>query len=71
VLTAIRRAKSDAKQSMRAEVASVNVTDTTERLAALSAAEGDVTDAGKVAKLVTHQLGAGQDPSIEVVLADG
>jgi valyl-tRNA synthetase len=71
VLTAIRRAKSDAKQSMRAEVASVNVTDTAERLAALSAAEGDLADAGKVAKLVVHELGAGQDPSIEVVLAEG
>ena len=71
LLTAVRRAKSDAKQSMRAEVASVAVTDTAERLAALSAAEGDVTDAGKVAKLVTHELGAGHEPSIEVVLAEG
>jgi valyl-tRNA synthetase len=71
VLTAIRRAKSDAKQSMRAEVASVTVTDTAERLAALTAAERDVTDAGKVAKLVTHELTPGADPTIDVVLAAG
>jgi valyl-tRNA synthetase len=71
VLTAIRRAKSDAKLSMRAEVASVTVTDTADRLAALAAAEGDVTDAGRVAKLVTHELAEGAEPTIDVALTEG
>ncbi len=48
VLGAIRRAKSDAKVSMRTEVASITVSDTAERLALLARAESDVRDAGKV-----------------------
>ena len=49
VLGAIRKAKSDAKVSMRAEVSEVRVADTPVRLAALRAAEADVLGAGRAA----------------------
>ena len=55
----IRKAKSDAKVSMRAEVDTVTVTDTPDRLAALGLAAGDVRDAGKVADLATQALADG------------
>ena len=51
VLGEIRKAKSDAKRSMRAEVDSVVVRDTADRVAALLIAASDVRDAGKVADL--------------------
>ena len=46
VLGAVRKAKSDGKVSMRADVARVVVTDTADRLAALEAARDDVMNAG-------------------------
>ena len=49
VLQSIRRAKSDAKVSMKAPVARAEVHDLPERLDALRVAEGDVADAGAVA----------------------
>src|SRR5690606_15112379 len=52
VLSRIRKAKSDAKASMRAEVSTVTVTDNAIRIAALELASGDVRDAGKVAELL-------------------
>jgi valyl-tRNA synthetase len=67
VLGAIRKAKSDAKQSMRAEVARVVVTDTAERLAALDAARADVCAAGRVATMDLH---AGETLRVVVELAD-
>ena len=70
VLGRIRKAKSDAKVSMRAEVASVTVTDGADRLAALEAAAHDVRDAGKVAELVTVTAADGSDATVEVVLAE-
>ena len=48
VLGAIRRAKTEAKQSMKAVVSRVCVTGRTADLARLRAAEGDVRDAGNV-----------------------
>jgi valyl-tRNA synthetase len=51
VLGDIRKAKSDAKRSMRAEVASVHVVDAPARLAALELAAQDLRDAGRVAEL--------------------
>ena len=45
VLGEVRRAKSQAKRSMRTEVTSVAVTDTPERLALLALAEDDVRSA--------------------------
>ena len=70
VLSRIRKAKSDAKASMRAEVATVTVTDTPDRLAALELAVGDVRDAGKVAQLVGAPLAEGAEATVEVVLAE-
>jgi valyl-tRNA synthetase len=70
VLGRIRKAKSDAKVSMRSDVATVTVTDTGDRLAALAGALGDVRDAGRVASLVTDRLAAGAEATVEVVLAD-
>jgi valyl-tRNA synthetase len=55
VLGRIRKAKTETKRSMRAEVARASVTDTPERLAALEAARADVVAAGVVAELVTTQ----------------
>ena len=55
VLGAIRKAKSDAKVSMRAEVTEVRVADTAARLAALVAARDDVLGAGRAATLTTSE----------------
>jgi len=69
VLRQIRKAKSDAKVSQRAEVQLVTVTDTSDRLLALGAAVGDVTDAGSVAELVTAELDGTDEGTVDVVLA--
>jgi valyl-tRNA synthetase len=53
VLREVRRHKTEAKVSMRAEIARATVTDTDERLAALALIEGDIREAGKIAELVT------------------
>jgi valyl-tRNA synthetase len=66
VLGAIRKAKSDAKVSMRAEVSEVRVADTPDRLAALLAGQGDVLGAGRAAALVTREAA---EASVEVDLA--
>jgi valyl-tRNA synthetase len=55
VLGEVRRAKSEAKRSMRADVDSVVVTDTAARLAALAAAAEDVRAAGSIAELTTAE----------------
>ena len=55
VLAEVRKAKTEAKQSLRAEVARVVVHDTPERLAALAAAEADVREAGRIADLVCEE----------------
>jgi hypothetical protein len=52
---------------MRAPVAVLTVTDSGERLAALSQAEDDLRDAGGVVELVTL---AGDEPAVDVVLAE-
>ena len=49
VLGHVRRAKTEAKQSMKAAVRRVTVTDTSDRLAALKSVESDIRDAGTVA----------------------
>ncbi|HEV2761061.1 MAG TPA: class I tRNA ligase family protein, partial [Acidimicrobiales bacterium] len=66
VLGEVRKAKTVAQVSMRAEVAQAVVRDTPERLAALAAAEGDVRDAGRIAELVTERS---DQPSVTVELA--
>ncbi|MEO6629075.1 MAG: valine--tRNA ligase, partial [Aquihabitans sp.] len=70
VLGRIRKAKSDAKVSMRADVATVTVTDTPDRLSALEAAAGDVRDAGSVAELIMIPLTGEAEGTVECVLAD-
>jgi valyl-tRNA synthetase len=67
VLGAVRRAKTAAKRSMRAEVAVLTVTDTAERLAALQAGVEDLRDAGGVLELVTA---VGEQLVVDVQLAD-
>ncbi len=65
VLGEIRKAKTAAKRSLRAEVERVEVVDTEVRLAALAAAVDDVRLSGKVAELAT----AAGEPAISVTLA--
>ncbi len=67
VLGRIRKAKSDAKVSMRADVSRVVVTDRADRLAALALGADDVRDAGRVADLATVE--ASGDMAVEVTLA--
>jgi valyl-tRNA synthetase len=66
VLTEVRRAKSEAKRSMRAEVTSVVVRDTPERLAALAEGAADVAAAGLIAHLATEPA---DTFSVDVTLA--
>jgi valyl-tRNA synthetase len=67
VLTEVRRAKSEAKRSMRAGVVSITVTDTPERLAALELAADDVRGAGVIAELTVVP---GDSFSVVVSLAE-
>ena len=67
VLGSVRRAKTSAKRSMRAGVAVLTVTDTSERLAHLATVADDLRDAGGVAELVAT---AGDQPLVDVQLAD-
>ena len=69
VLGRIRKAKSDAKVSMRADVATVVVTDTADRVAALLLVSEDVADAGKVAELTTAELHGEGEATVVVTLA--
>ncbi|MDQ2647914.1 MAG: valine--tRNA ligase, partial [Actinomycetota bacterium] len=55
VLREVRRAKSEAKRSMRAEVATVTVAGPAATIAALAAAADDVKAAGVVADLTTSE----------------
>ncbi|MGO9455692.1 MAG: valine--tRNA ligase [Acidimicrobiales bacterium] len=66
VLGAVRRQKTAEKRSMRARVARCTVVDRTPRLDALRLAESDLAEAGGLDELV---LVAGEEPSVEVVLA--
>ena len=68
VLGEVRKAKSEAHQSMRAEVRRAVVTDTPERLAALRLAAADVREAGRIAELV---LEAGDVLAVKIELAEG
>jgi valyl-tRNA synthetase len=67
VLGAIRKQKSEAKVSMRAEVERVVVRDTPDRLAALALANADVRDAGGITGELINEVA--EAPSVEVVLA--
>jgi valyl-tRNA synthetase len=66
-LAGVRKAKSDAKQSMRADVASATVTAPAEQVPLVEAARGDLADAGRIASLT---VAAGEGPiAVDVVLA--
>jgi valyl-tRNA synthetase len=66
VLRAVRKAKSDARISMRAPVAAVRVHDTDARLSALKLGEDDLLAAGSIERLETGEAG---EFSVEVELA--
>ncbi|UOY03338.1 valine--tRNA ligase [Blastococcus sp. PRF04-17] len=66
-LAGVRKAKSDAKQSMRADVQSATIIAPEERVAAVEAIRPDLVDAGRIASL---EVLAGSGPlSVAVVLA--
>lgn len=68
VLSAVRKAKSEAKQSMRAEVSSVTVSGSPGQLALLEAGRSDLCNAGRIDSLLLVQ---GDGPlSVQVVLAE-
>ena len=69
VLGRIRKAKTEAGASLRADVDRVVVRDTADRLQALSTAIDDVTDAGRVAELQTVEIAEGDEAGVEVTLA--
>ena len=67
-LTAVRKAKSEAKQSMRADVAVATVTAPAVQVAAVEAARPDLVDAGRIGTLVVEP---GEGPlRVAVELAD-
>ncbi len=66
VLGFIRRAKSEAKVSMKADVSGVVVTDSPKRLAALLAVADDVKGAGRCVEITTLE---GPEFKVAVTLA--
>jgi valyl-tRNA synthetase len=67
-LAAVRKAKSEAKQSMRADVARATVTAPQAQVALVEATRSDLTDAGRIAEL---DVLAGDGPlRVDVVLAE-
>jgi valyl-tRNA synthetase len=66
VVRAVRRAKTEAKKSMRAAVESLAVTDDPARLALLEAAADDIREAGSIAAFAL----APGTPELEIRLAD-
>jgi valyl-tRNA synthetase len=67
-LAGVRKAKSDAKVSMRADVSEATVTAPAVQVPLVEAARGDLTDAGRIAAL---SVVAGSGPlTVEVVLAE-
>ena len=65
VLSEVRRAKTEAKVSLRVEAETVHVRDTAERLALLELAAADVIDAGKIRDLQTTEA---DEFAVEVAL---
>jgi valyl-tRNA synthetase len=68
VLSGIRKAKSEAKVSMRAEVATATVHGSLDALARVRVAEGDLAAAGRIAELSWVEGDGGL--AVEVVLAE-
>jgi valyl-tRNA synthetase len=70
VLGQIRKAKTEARRSMRSPVAVLSVTDTAVRITALDLAADDVRDAGGVRTFNTAVCADAADAAVEVELAD-
>ncbi len=69
VISAIRKAKSEARQSMRAPVRSVRIHGPADRLESLRTVSGDITAAGNVGTLVLEPDGA-QELLVDVQLTE-
>jgi valyl-tRNA synthetase len=67
VLAQVRKAKSNAKTSMKTAVTSLVVRDTPERLALVTLAQADLVNAGVVGELVLEEAA---EPSVEATLAE-
>ena len=67
-LGGVRKAKSEARQSMRAEVRLAVVSDMPERLAALRLVEADVKEAGRIVELAYEEAA---EFAVKVELAEG
>jgi valyl-tRNA synthetase len=70
VLRQIRKAKSDAKRSVRAEATSVTVMDTRPGIAAVQAVLSDLRSAGNVRQLITVELADGAEATVDVQLPE-
>ncbi len=70
VLRQIRKTKSDAKKSVRAEVEKVVVSDTTARITAVQAVLGDLKAAGNVTELTTVAVAEEAEAKVEVTLRE-
>jgi valyl-tRNA synthetase len=70
VLRQIRKAKSDAKRSVRAEATSVTVVDSGPRIAAVQAVLADLRSAGNVRELTTVELTNGAEATVNVQLPE-
>jgi valyl-tRNA synthetase len=68
-LAEIRRAKTEAKKSLRADVERIVVVDTAERIADFEPARLDVLEAGRVATAETRELVGDEPAVVEVTLA--
>jgi valyl-tRNA synthetase len=69
VLGQVRKAKTEAKRSLRWPVVRVEVRDTVDRLAALAQARADVAATGVIEGLELVELGAGEPATIDTELA--
>jgi len=67
VLTLVRRAKSDAKASMRADISTATVTAPPDALARIDLARADIAAAGRIADL---SLVEGSAIEVDATLAD-
>ena len=69
VLGEVRREKTEAKRSLRADVRHVVVRDSADRLAALAPALADLRDAGAIGVVELVEVDEPDEASVEVVLA--
>jgi valyl-tRNA synthetase len=70
VLGQIRKAKSEAKRSLRGEVEVVTVIDIGPRIAAVQSVLGDLRNAGNARDMVTRTLADGEEAAVQVRLLE-